>query len=134
MSLVKFATFESEIELPFYSALFSSKLDHDKLDDSARPVLGLYEARANVEPENSTRMLLLGNALTSNQYGIAGRTRREQVADGFRSPPPGAIRAEGILKNVNTIEDFKNIDKAAILHTAGKQVCGQWVDSLRGPS
>lgn len=64
---LRFATFSSEIELPFYSALFSSKLDHDKLNDSARPVLGLYEPRANADPASSTKMQILGNALTSHQ-------------------------------------------------------------------
>jgi ubiquitin-like modifier-activating enzyme ATG7 len=32
------------------------------------------------------------------------------------------IRAEGKIRNVNTIEDFKNLDKAAMLQTAAKQV------------
>lgn len=32
------------------------------------------------------------------------------------------IRAEGIIKNFNTIEDFKQADKAAMLHTAARQV------------
>jgi ubiquitin-like modifier-activating enzyme ATG7 len=36
--------------------------------------------------------------------------------------PVNHIRAEGKIKNVNTIEDFKNLDKAAILQTAAKQV------------
>lgn len=67
-NLLKFSTFSSDIELPFYSALFSSKLDHDKLDDSARPMLGLYEARAADDPDDSTRMRILGSALTSNTY------------------------------------------------------------------
>lgn len=67
MAAIKFVPFSSEIELPFYSALFSSKLDHDKLDDSARPVLGLYEPRAQADPEASTRMQILGNALTSKE-------------------------------------------------------------------
>lgn len=67
MSALKFVPFSSEIELPFYSALFSSKLDHDKLDDSARPVLGLYEPRAQADLESSTRMQILGNALTSKE-------------------------------------------------------------------
>lgn len=31
-------------------------------------------------------------------------------------------RAEGTIKNVNTIEDFKSTDKAAMLQTAGRQV------------
>jgi ubiquitin-like modifier-activating enzyme ATG7 len=64
---LQFATFTSEIELPFYSTLFASKLDYDKLDDSARLVLGLYEPRAE-EPDASCKMQILGNALTSQQY------------------------------------------------------------------
>jgi ubiquitin-like modifier-activating enzyme ATG7 len=64
---LQFATFTSEIELPFYSALFASKLDYDKLDDSARLVLGLYEPRAE-DPDSSCKMQILGNALTSQQY------------------------------------------------------------------
>jgi hypothetical protein len=38
------------------------------------------------------------------------------------SIPQGHIRAEGKIKNMNTIEDFKNIDRVAILHVAAKQV------------
>lgn len=62
---LKFAPFGSEIELPFYTALSQSKIDHDKLDDSARSVLGLYEPRAAAEPDQSCRMRVLGNALKS---------------------------------------------------------------------
>jgi ubiquitin-like modifier-activating enzyme ATG7 len=100
---LQFATFTSEIELPFYSTLFASKLDYDKLDDSARLVLGLYEPRAE-EPDASCKMQILGNALTSQQA------------------PLGTARAEGIIKNVNTLEDFRNMDKTAMLRTAGRQI------------
>lgn len=64
---LKFAPFSSEIELPFYQNLSQSKIDHDKLDDSARRVLGLYEPRANLSPEDSCKMMVLGNALTSDE-------------------------------------------------------------------
>lgn len=63
---LQFATFTSEIELPFYSALFSSKLDYDKLDDSARNVLGLYEPRVE-QPAASSKMQILGNALKNQR-------------------------------------------------------------------
>ncbi len=66
MSL-KFAPFSSEIELPFYTALSQFKIDVDKLDDSARPVLGLYEPRVTSSPDESCRMQVLGNALTSEE-------------------------------------------------------------------
>ncbi|GAB0143683.1 Autophagy- protein 7 (Autophagy- E1-like activating enzyme atg7) [Epichloe bromicola] len=102
-SPLQFATFTSEIELPFYSALFASKLDYDKLDDSARNVLGLYEPRVQ-EPGASCKMQILGNALTS------------------QTAPLGVARGEGIIKNVNTLEDFKNMDKAAMIKTAGRQI------------
>lgn len=36
--------------------------------------------------------------------------------------PAGHIRAEGKIRNLNTLEDFKNLDKPAMLNTAAKQV------------
>lgn len=39
------------------------------------------------------------------------------------SAPLGLCRAEGMIKNVNTIEDFKNTDKNVMLKTAAQQVC-----------
>ncbi|CAK7228432.1 Autophagy protein 7 [Sporothrix bragantina] len=104
MAGLQFATFNSLVEMPFYSALFASKLDHDKLDDSARAVLGLYEPRGEKDPSTSSQMQIQGGALTSNQA------------------PMGMIRAEGIIKNFNTIEDFKQADKAAMMHTAARQI------------
>lgn len=63
---LQFVPNSSEIELPFYSALFASKLEHDKLDSSARQVLGLYEPQL-VDPEDSCKLQILGNALNSRQ-------------------------------------------------------------------
>jgi len=39
------------------------------------------------------------------------------------SAPLGMSRAEGFIKNVNTFEQFKSIDKGAIMQSAGEQVC-----------
>ncbi|KAI3543637.1 ubiquitin-like modifier-activating enzyme atg-7 [Colletotrichum abscissum] len=109
MAAIQYAPFSSEIELPFYAALFSSKLEHDKLDDSARRVLGQYTALP-VEPGQSCKMSILGNALTSDQ------------TDGENRPNDEHVRAEGFIKNVNTIEDFKNTDKQAMLKMAARHV------------
>lgn len=64
---MQYTPFASDIELPFYSSLASLKLNHDRLDDSARKVLGLYEIRAVDPPENSCRMQIHGNALISDE-------------------------------------------------------------------
>ena len=64
--MLKFATFTSDIELPFYTSLASHKINHDKLDDSPRKLLGLYEIRPSDAPEASCRLQVHGNALTND--------------------------------------------------------------------
>ena len=66
--MLKFATFTSYIELPFYTSLALHKIDYDKLDDTARQVLGLYEIRPNDPPEASCRLQIHGTALTNDEY------------------------------------------------------------------
>lgn len=74
---MQYSPFASDIELPFYTALASHKINHDKLDDSARSVLGLYEIRSTDPANASCRMQIHGNALASNEsvrlpaYGLS---------------------------------------------------------------
>ena len=65
-TMLKFATLISDIELSFYTSLASHKINHDKLDDSARRLLGLYEVRPSDSPESSCRLQIHGNALTND--------------------------------------------------------------------
>ena len=67
MAALQFAPWTSEVELAFYASLANLKINHDRLDDSARKVLGLYELRPNDPPERSCRMQIHGNALTSDE-------------------------------------------------------------------
>jgi len=46
------------------------------------------------------------------------------------SVPAGMTRAKGYIKNVNTIEEFKNTDKSAMITDAGRQVRVQPSDVL----
>jgi ubiquitin-like modifier-activating enzyme ATG7 len=64
---LQYAPWISDIELAFYSSLASIKINHDKLDSSARRVLGLYEINAKDAPERSTRLQVHGNALTTDE-------------------------------------------------------------------
>lgn len=66
--MLKFATFASDLELPFFISLANNKINHDKLDDSARRVLGLYEIRPSDEPEASCRLQVHGNALSADSF------------------------------------------------------------------
>lgn len=67
MTTLQFAPWSSDIELQFYAALASLKINHDRLNDSARKVLGLYEVRPGDKPERSSRMQIHGTALTTDE-------------------------------------------------------------------
>ncbi|KIW99222.1 E1-like protein-activating enzyme Gsa7p/Apg7p [Cladophialophora bantiana CBS 173.52] len=101
---MQYVPFASDIEIPFYASLASHKINHDKLDDSARKLLGLYEIRPADNKEHSCRMQIHANALTNDEV------------------PAGSYRAEGMIKNVNTIEEYRNIDKLAMIQQAGKTI------------
>ncbi|KAJ5782195.1 Molybdenum cofactor biosynthesis MoeB [Penicillium paradoxum] len=101
---MQYTPFASDIELPFYTSLASHKINHDKLDDSARAVLGLYEIRPSDSEAASCRIQIHGNALTGGDA------------------PTGYYRAEGMIKNVNTIEEYRSMDRAQILHRAGQMI------------
>ena len=64
---MQYTPFASDIELPFYTALASLKIDHDKLNDAPRKLLGLYEIRPTDPPNASCRMQIHGNALSSDE-------------------------------------------------------------------
>ncbi|KAF2102031.1 E1-like protein-activating [Rhizodiscina lignyota] len=104
MSSVQYAPWTSDVELAFYASLANLKINHDMLDDSARKVRGLYEVRPSDKPERSSRMQIHGNALTTDEV------------------PATFYRAEGIFKNVNTLEEYKNIDRSAVIEQAGRTI------------
>ena len=101
---MQYVPFASDIEIPFYASLASHKINHDKLDDSARKLTGLYEIRPSDAKEHSCRMQIHGNALTNDDV------------------PAGYYRAEGMIKNTNTIEDYRSLDKVQMLQQAGRTI------------
>ena len=119
MGTLQYATWTTEIELGFYSALAKFKIDHDKLDSSARRVLGLYEVRPRDEPARSTVMQIHTNALTSDEYVLS---RTPVFRTDFSRVPSGFCRAEGMVRNFNTIEEFKEYDRTAHMERAGRTV------------
>ena len=64
---MQYTPFASDVELPFYTALASRKINHDKLDDSPHHILGLYEIRPTDPPNVSCRVQVHGNALTNDK-------------------------------------------------------------------
>ncbi|THX41474.1 E1-like protein-activating [Aureobasidium pullulans] len=104
MEPLKFAPWTSEIDLGFYSALGNLKLNHDRLDSSARRVLGVYQIQTKDKPERSARMQIHNAALTQDHV------------------PAGFYRGEGYIRNYNTMDEYKQVDKAAHIERAGRTI------------
>ncbi|KAK5137943.1 hypothetical protein LTR08_005739 [Meristemomyces frigidus] len=121
---LQYAPWTSDIELAFYQALASLKINHDKLDSSARKVLGLYEINHRDKPERSARMQMQASALTSDEYVRIrhAHTTTRSAYTPTDSNPQGFYRAEGLIRNYNTLDDFRTVDKAAHVERAGRMI------------
>jgi ubiquitin-like modifier-activating enzyme ATG7 len=123
MHPIQYSTWTSDIELAFYQALASLKINHDKLDSSARKVLGLYEINHKDAPERSTRMQIHASALTTDEYvSIRDSRTRQRKPTPIFSAPQGFYRAEGLIRNFNTFDEFRKVDKAAHIERAGRTI------------
>ena len=69
-STLRFAPWQSDVDMQFYAALAHIKINHDMLDDSARKILGLYEVRPADHPTRSMRVQIHPNAITSDEYAF----------------------------------------------------------------
>ncbi|BFZ65103.1 Autophagy protein 7 [Saitoella coloradoensis] len=99
---VLFAPFSSTVDAAFWHALSNQKIDLDGLNDSAREVVGQYKQGMG----GGSCWLELGpNALRID----------EETSGGY-------CRAKGTIKNCNTIEDFKRLDKNAFLTSSAESL------------
>lgn len=64
---LRYAPWQSDVDVQFYAALAHIKINHDRLNDSARKVLGLYEVRPGDHSARSMRTQIHPNALTSDE-------------------------------------------------------------------
>ena len=106
-SPLKFAPLAGSLDVNFFSELARRKLHEYKLSDHPVDVVGSY---ARAERANAASPLCLGaDAFANNAATI----------------PPSLCVAPGMLRNANTMEDFKEWDKAELLVAAGKQLADE---------
>ncbi|KAF4551447.1 Ubiquitin-like modifier-activating enzyme atg7-like protein [Elsinoe fawcettii] len=103
-SNLQYAPWTTEIDLGFYSALAKLKLENDKLESPVRKVLGTYELRPRDAPERSTSMQIHTSALTEAKV------------------PLNNCRSDGMIRNFNTLEEFREYDRAAHMERAGRMI------------
>ncbi|XP_034108121.1 ubiquitin-like modifier-activating enzyme ATG7 isoform X1 [Drosophila albomicans] len=97
--ILQFAPFESFVSPTFWHKLAELKLDHDRLSDAKRSIFGHYTNR------KASRCLL---EVDYSAYNSSAQ------------PPKFSHGAVGTIYNKNTIEEFKALDKTALLAEEGK--------------
>ncbi|KAG0006048.1 Autophagy protein 7 [Entomortierella chlamydospora] len=121
--VLQFHPWASAVEAPFWQVLTQRKMDIFKLDDSLKPIQGYYFTgqQARIPGTDTTvdmpARLCLGTGAFPDDHNQSNRT------------PAFTFPAPGIVKNTNTIEDFKSIDKTALFKTTVDQI---WDDITSG--
>jgi ubiquitin-like modifier-activating enzyme ATG7 len=116
-SVLKFDVFSSAAEVSFWKELARRKINIYKLSDEPRDICGYYSApaRANIPARFS---------ISAESFNVEESPHKASQSQHFGDAP-----APGLLHNVNTKEDFKNLDKNALLQTTALKI---WEDINSG--
>ncbi|XP_077991416.1 ubiquitin-like modifier-activating enzyme ATG7 [Glandiceps talaboti] len=107
---LQFVAFSSSLDAGFWHKLTQNKLDVYKLDDKARNVHGFY--------------------YNGDAAGLPCRMSLEFTAFNEKSGiPPNCFPSHGILRNMNTMDSFKTLDKKTVLDETAQQL---WQDITGG--
>ncbi|TRM69789.1 hypothetical protein BD626DRAFT_18463 [Schizophyllum amplum] len=107
MTIIQFTPLSSQIHPTFWNKLTQLKIDVLRLSDATVPITATYsEGRVIKDREGGA------------QVGLAGGVALDESSfdDAPQDVGKGKGRMKGVLKNFNTIEEFKNCDKAAMLN------------------
>jgi ubiquitin-like modifier-activating enzyme ATG7 len=104
--MLKFESVESGVDGTFWERLSSNKMQVYKLDDSFIPIQGSYKPGSLLVTNNGEKLAIPGRISVSSE----SFTKMNQ----FQVP--------GILKNTNTLGEFKELDKNLFLKEAGIKI------------
>ncbi|ORX93410.1 ubiquitin-like modifier-activating enzyme atg7 [Basidiobolus meristosporus CBS 931.73] len=110
-TILQFEPFCSAIEAPFWHTLTQLKIEEFKLDDEIKDITGYYQ-------------MLGGVSFTGKEGALPSRLCLGNFSyeEGTEDLPPFSICAPGFIKNTNTIEEFKQLNKSQTLAECAKRV------------
>ncbi|CAG8519675.1 3466_t:CDS:10 [Gigaspora rosea] len=123
-NLVQFVPFSSAVEAPFWHTLSTRKIDVYKLDDTPQSILGYYSVGYSLRSQHDTEANI---TMPARLY--LGTGAFDTDATSFSRLPPFTYPSPGAIKNTNTIEEFKNLDKNALFRETAEQI---WKDIISG--
>jgi ubiquitin-like modifier-activating enzyme ATG7 len=136
MPIVQFAPFSSTVSPSFWHALTDLKIDVLRLSDDALPVTATYTVGRSIKDRETGQEIALGCNLSVGDGAFdVSDGQKSCVASSFigirvlnrlscSSPSlaPLVTSAIGVLKNYNTIEDFKAADKGTLFNVQADKV------------
>ncbi|KAJ8082161.1 Autophagy protein 7 [Marasmius tenuissimus] len=109
--IVQFSPLPSLISPSFWHKLTELKLDVLKLSDAEVEITGTYGVGRLFKDREATTEKWVG-------VGASLTVDEESFGKGHASLPFGSSIAKGVVKNYNTIEEFKAAEKAKLLNEA----------------
>lgn len=100
---MQYAPFSSFLDASFFQTLAAKKLNEYKLDSAPQPLRAEY-----LQSQQSPRLLLDGESFDATHA--------------TQKPTPTVVVCPGTLLNVNTIEEFKAVDKKELLQQQGDRL------------
>ncbi|KPV71715.1 uncharacterized protein RHOBADRAFT_47672, partial [Rhodotorula graminis WP1] len=127
-----FLPVSTSISPSFWHRLTSLKLHHLKLDDTPLPLVGHYARGRIIHDKRTGQAVPLHGALELDDASFAA----DHVGDSTSATPGSTDRFQlhGLLRNVNTLDDFKRLDKAQLLSDLGDQIWSIVREPSRGIS
>ncbi|KAJ3013358.1 Autophagy protein 7 [Thoreauomyces humboldtii] len=120
-AVLQFDVFQSAVNPTFWHALSKQKIEVYRLDDSPRDITGTYEV-----PVSRMRA---SSSITARVSGTRLDVSSESFTTASRPTTATTQMAPGTLRNMNTIEEFKNLDKAALFSSVAERI---WEDITSG--
>jgi ubiquitin-like modifier-activating enzyme ATG7 len=130
MPVVQFAQFSSIVQPTFWHELSRLKLEVLRLSEETVTLTATYSTGRTVKDRNTGQEVALGCNIALGGEGLSESYRCVYLYLRVRSMgahhislPHLSVPAQGILKNYNTIEEFKNADKRALFSNLSDEVC-----------
>ncbi|KAF9907923.1 Autophagy protein 7 [Lobosporangium transversale] len=125
--VLQFHSWASAVEAPFWQVLTQRKMDVFKLDDSLKSIFGYYATGHQVRVPGKDATVALPARLCLGTGAFPDVLESEHASTS--RAPAFTYPAPGLVKNTNTIEDFKSIDRTALFKMTVDQI---WEDITSG--
>ncbi|KAJ4498419.1 hypothetical protein C8R41DRAFT_757279 [Lentinula lateritia] len=114
-TIVQFTPLPSLTHPSFWHKLTEHKLDVLKLSDAGVDITATYRVGRLIEDREGGPGAFVG---VGGSLGV----EEESFGQGHSSPAIGSAVAKGVVKNYNTIEDFKAADKSKLFNEAADKI------------